>query len=516
MAKSARKAMKDKAKRLTTDPHVKVDASDWTPSEPLNADAQTGPRPVSRRAFKKGGKVMGEPTKMHAGRKPRKSGGSAKANADAKVNRNVKDANAEKFGSYHVGGFKKGGRAGKDDGGVAEASRIMGNAPIGPDDEKPSNPTSALKGPVIQQTKESLRPSAMERIREQMRPAQKRGGRTGKADGGAMSSPPMTDPRMRAAQMMQNAGAVGGVPSSTMNFSRVQKGALSPMRAAGMKKGGFANWEGSKKDESQDRKLAKKHGMSMKAWEGSKLDEKHDKQHSEKGLKSGGRTGKKSGGATESIAEAIGSRPTGGRIARKSGGKVGKSHINILINAGQKPQDGQAPAGGPPMGNPPGIPMPVPSPMGAAPAGMPMPMPAPPMGMPPGMPPMPPMPAGRMAGGRVGKFGGGAMGGHPMGGMPMGMPQNMGNVQGPTSPSYGMGPGQVNYNTAPPQMPIGMGGNRGVPNAYGAIGGGVDAGPMARKPFKKGGKVYPKMKFGAGSGEGRLEKIEEYGLKSKK
>jgi hypothetical protein len=481
MAKSARKAMKDKAKRLTSDPHMKVDASDWTPSEPLNADAQTGPRPVSRRAFKKGGKVMGEPTKMHAGRKPRKSGGSATANADAKVNRNVKDANADKFGSYHVGGFKKGGRTGKDDGGVAEASRIMGNAPIGPDDDKPSNPTSALKGPVIQQTKESLRPSAMDRIREQMRTPQKRGGRTGKADGGAMSAPPMTDPRMRAAQMMQNAGSVAGVPSSTMNFSRIQKGSLSPMRAAGMKKGGFAKWEGSKKDESQDRKLAKKHGMSMKEWEGSKLDEKHDRQHSEKGLKSGGsanwiqgaikhpgalhkalkvpagekipakklakaehssnpklakrahlaetlkRLHKKSGGATESIAEAIGSRPTGGRIARKSGGKVGKSHINILINAGQKPQDGQSPAGMPPMGKPPGIPMPVPSPMGAAPAGMPMPMPAPPMGAAPA-------------------------------GMPMPMPM----------------------------------------------------------PRKSGGKVYPKMKFGAGSGEGRLEKIDEYGLKSSK
>ena len=47
-------------------------------------------------------------------------------------------------------------------------------------------------------------------------------------------------------------------------------------------------FEGSKKDLVQDKKLAKKHGMSFDAWEKSSMDVKHDKQQSMKGLKKGG------------------------------------------------------------------------------------------------------------------------------------------------------------------------------------------------------------------------------------
>lgn len=59
---------------------------------------------------------------------------------------------------------------------------------------------------------------------------------------------------------------------------------------------GHQEWEHSKKDLKEDRKLAKKHGMSLSAWEKSDLDKKHDRQQSEKGLKHGGRAKKFAGG----------------------------------------------------------------------------------------------------------------------------------------------------------------------------------------------------------------------------
>jgi hypothetical protein len=47
-------------------------------------------------------------------------------------------------------------------------------------------------------------------------------------------------------------------------------------------------FEGSRKDVSQDAKLAKKRGMSLTEWEKSSMDKKHDAQKSMKGLRGGG------------------------------------------------------------------------------------------------------------------------------------------------------------------------------------------------------------------------------------
>jgi hypothetical protein len=109
-AKEIRAQRETRARRMggmdgAGEPHVKVDASSWEPPEMLNATAATGLRPISARAYKTGGAVDGDKSAHHSGRKPRASGGAA----TEYVNRNVKEANAEKFGKPHVGGYKAGG-----------------------------------------------------------------------------------------------------------------------------------------------------------------------------------------------------------------------------------------------------------------------------------------------------------------------------------------------------------------------------------------------------------------------
>lgn len=108
LAKEARAKMRQKAHNMASgDPHAKVDASSWTPSEPLNTDWPTGELPVSPRAYKRGGKVEGASEKR-ADRKPRKGGGRA-LTPNNLINRDVKEANEERDGVKHVGGYKRGG-----------------------------------------------------------------------------------------------------------------------------------------------------------------------------------------------------------------------------------------------------------------------------------------------------------------------------------------------------------------------------------------------------------------------
>jgi len=361
--KALRAKRNEKAQSLINSSGGKVDSSDWTPDEKLDADVKTGMRPISRRAFKTGGKVDGEEAKGNLSRAPR---GGFKETVGL-ANTNQKDANEERDGKKHVGGFKKGGRIGKDNGGATDQYGKM----ITQSDLDRHASSTEQTAPSKLAPKTSIRPMT----------------RTG-----------METQRMLDAEK------------------------------DGMKRGGKAEkFEGSAKDEMQDKKLASKRDMSMKDWEKSEADTKHDKQQSMKGLKSGGK-------ADHDHDDGCTCKACGGRMGRATGGRA-KGKTNIVINV--MPHSGSKPAAGiqppmPPVGGPP--------PMGGG-------MPPPPMHMPPGL--------GAALAGAAGA--------------------------GPMPPPGGPGAGPM----PPPPGPM-----------------------MARKD---GGKVYPKMKFGAGSGKGRLEKIDKYG-----
>jgi len=238
-------------------------------------------RPISRRAYKKGGKVVavsGADAKQNAGKKTR--AGKKPLSIDALVNRNLKDANEAREGKKHVGGFKSGGRTKKQYGGMngrpTEERDTMNDADL------------AL-----------LRKSAAADAAKTYVPGR----------GPSVPPPPKPMPKQR-------------------------------------KHGGEA-WEGSAKDEAQDKKLAKKHGMSMSAWEKSSMDKRHDTQHSTKGLKKGGRAHKNLGGVLKDVGEyAIRGGALGAAMGNKDPvmGGLGAMAMHFLDKKKGAPSAAAAPA----------------------------------------------------------------------------------------------------------------------------------------------------------------------------
>jgi len=364
MAKKGRDALKAKARKMATGTDQKVDASDWTPPAALKADVKTGMRPISRRAYKSGGKVMGEDCEPRMDRKPRATGGKTEAKeiAVAKTNRNVKDANEEREGEKHVGGMKKGGAAKKADGGATDGPKLVTKPQT---DQGPKYNEDAVNK-AIASSREKVGGREAKMIHSLLK------GRTGKMDGGAANANKMTSPGYRKElEARQNPNASKPPPGKSTTGPMNKPADVSTMTG----------------DEAKKFMEGRKHGGRTKKMGGG-------------ALMGGVLPAALMGGMGDKDKKAP--MKKGGRAERKSGGRVGKTNINIVIAT--KPQGGQDGTVTAPMAmRPPGgIPVPVPLPggVGGPPQGMPMPMGPPPgampMGPPPGMPPM-----ARKTGGRV-------------------------------------------------------------------------------------------------------------------
>ena len=440
-SKAARAAMKKKiANMVAGDPRQKVDASSWTPPEMMNTEAKTGLRPISRRAFKKGGKVvacMGEDAKQNAGKKPRKAGGGeASKYANAKVNRNVKEANAE-LGKPHTGGYRKGGRTHKDMGGPMVNPRLNMGGPMADPRLNMVSPNRLNfdKNLVTPGRKDGGKADASQDkklIKKAFRQHEtaehggkhvplhlRKGGKIHKDDGGDVSG------IMKRLQILEDARRNVDMDPTTekgeMLFGGAREAALRNKRKdAAMKNAEMKIASGRGPSADQLRAAAPERYKAFRSKNPVEPAELSLRDKMANKLQGVDDDSYAKGGKAKPNYEG-GTRPTGGRLAKayggglmgelagaksKSKGKKGKGKTNITINISTAPKPDAMMPPKPPMMPPPGPPMMPPGPPPGAPPGM-MPPPGGPMGMPHGMPhggpPMPPPGMmGRKAGGRVG------------------------------------------------------------------------------------------------------------------
>lgn len=362
-AKTLRDKMKAKAKSLAKPgDYVKdqeVSSANWSPAPQINADVKTGARPISPRAYKRGGAVK------------KASGGEI---ADSIVNRNVKEANAKRPGAgKHVGAFMCGGKTKRATGGNV------------PSDAETRTEKSRIGTEKIKPTRGKAENYMC-------------GGRMKRDSGGGLPSPEEaigSEERLKGIRVMpakDNSAAAQVTPSQ---LRREEGYTQADMKA---KRAGRA--EGGKKwIQSAIKKPGALH-KSLGVPAGEKIPAKKLAKAAEKGGKLGQRArlaqtlkrmNRASGGAADKNPFSTAAKDV--RMARKTGGRAkDKTDINIVIATGPK-GPGEGPIGG--MMKPPAIPIPVPAPG----AGAPPPAAMPPMSPPPGAG----MPPGRKEGGRISK-----------------------------------------------------------------------------------------------------------------
>lgn len=340
---------RSKAQRLTkNDPQQKVDSSTWTPSAPENAGVKTGARPLTKRLYKKGGKVIGKDAMKRADRKPRKAGGRAEHKApwvDDLINRDVRMANDKREGVKHEGAFKKGGKTHKASGGklgkymnqamenyskapnepknkqrMADgvqmaASKISGGSGAKiPATRKSGGKIHKLGGGMVGDNPISMQNRSMSKATGMM----KKGGRTKKrADGGDVIGDMIRQDQIE--QGMKGRGQPARVPTPPRRPADAPPAPYKgPIPAAAKQMGAKKGGKIEHSDEAQDKKLMHKvlKPKAFKAEGGSA----HGKDCGCK-MCSGGRTMKYAGGGVfsgNSKEKVPGA--TGGRHARAAGG----------------------------------------------------------------------------------------------------------------------------------------------------------------------------------------------------